>query len=100
MDTLLNFPAEVTKSANIPREVGVKYFDFGIHLLQDPTGAHLYDLEHKLSKDGEEINKHILMEWLSGKGRPVKWNTLVEVLFIIRMGELAKQIYQKYILNK
>ena len=100
MDTLLNFPAEVTKSANIPREVGVKYFDFGIHLLQDPTGAHLYDLEHKLSKDGEEINKHILMEWLEGKGRPVKWNTLVEVLFIIRMGELAKQIYQKYIFNK
>ena len=102
MSNLLKFPYErkFTKSANIPREVGVKYFDFGTHLLQDPTGAHLRDLEHQLSKDGEEINRHILTEWLSGEGRPVTWATLVEVLNIIGMGELAKQIEVSYVNDK
>ena len=99
MINLLNFPCEeeVTKSANIPREVGMKYFDFGTHLLQDPTGAHLRDLEHQLFRNGEEINKRILTEWLSGEGRPVTWATLVEVLNIIGMGELAQQIKERYI---
>ena len=100
LDTLLNFPDKttgVTKSANIPREVGMKYFEFGTHLLQDPTGAHLRDLEHQLFRNGEEINQRILMEWLEGKGRPVTWATLVEVLNIIGMGELAKQIKERYI---
>ena len=102
MNNLLNHPyeGEVTKSANIPREVGVKYFDFGTHLLQDPTGTHLRDLEHQLFRNGEEINKHILTEWLEGKGRPVTWATLVEVLNIIGMGELAKQIEVRYVKNK
>ena len=101
MNTLLNLPYKktVTKTANIPREVGVKHFDFGTHLLQDPTGAHLLDLEREL-KNGEIINKHILTEWLEGKGRPVTWATLVEVLNIIGMGELAKQIEVRYVNDK
>ena len=102
MNTLLNLPYKttVTQSANIPREVGVKYFDFGTHLLQDPTGAHIRDLEHQLFRNGEEINKRILTEWLEGKGRPVTWATLVEVLNIIGMGELAKQIEVRYVNDK
>ena len=101
ISNLLNFPYDeditVTKSANIPREVGVKYFDFGIHLLQDITGAHIRDLEHEHSKCGEKINKIILSEWLEGKGRPVTWATLVEVLRIIELGELAREIEEKYV---
>ena len=102
MNNLLNFPCKktVTKSANIPREVGVKYFDFGTHLLQDPTGAHLRDLEHELFRNGKEINKRILTEWLEGKGRPVTWATLVKVLYYIDMGELAKQIEVRYVKDK
>ena len=99
MKILLNFPVEheVTKSANIPREVGDKFFDFGIHLLQDVTGAHIRDLERELCRNGEDINKRVLHEWLSGEGRPVTWATLVEVLNIIGKGELAKEIETRYI---
>ena len=102
MNTLLNFPYKttVTKSANIPREVGVKHFEFGTHLLQDPTGAHLRDLEEELSNKGERINRRILTEWLEGEGRPVTWVTLVQVLNIIGMGELAKQIEVRYVNDK
>ena len=95
MNILLNFPIVeciATKSANVPREVGDKYFDFGIHLLQDDTGAHMRDLERELRGNGEDINKRVLHEWLSGEGRPVTWATLVEVLNIIGKGELAKEI--------
>ena len=95
MKILLNFPVverDVTKSVNIPREVGDKYFDFGIHLLQDATGTHMRDLERELRGNGEDINKRVLQEWLSGEGRPVTWATLVEVLNIIGKGELAKEI--------
>lgn len=101
ISNLLNFPYDeniiVAKSANIPREVGVKYFDFGIHLLQDSTSAHIRDLEHEHSKCGEKINKIILSEWLEGKGRPVTWATLVEVLRIIELGELAGEIEEEYV---
>ena len=101
MSTLLNFPVSIVKtSANIPREVGVKYFSFGTHLLQDVTGAHIRTLEHELNRNGELINQRILQEWLSGEGRPVTWATLVEVLNIIEMGELAKKIEDKYINTK
>lgn len=104
METLLNFPVlrQEWVTVNVVREVGARYFDFGIHLLQDqdPTGAHVRALENELSKNGEEINKRILTEWLSGQGRPVTWATLVEVLNIIGMGELAKMIKETYIIKE
>ena len=97
MDTLRNFRIETKiESVNISREVGVKYLNFGTQLLQDVTGNHSASLEHDL-KNSEDINNRILMEWLSGEGRPVTWNTLVEVLEIIGKGELAKSIKEKYI---
>ena len=98
MDTLCNFRVVETKieSVNISREVGVKYLHFGTQLLQDVTGSHIASLEHDL-KNSEDINNRILTEWLSGEGRPVTWDTLVEVLEIIGKGELAKSIKEKYI---
>ena len=97
MSSLLHFPVTKVVTANIPREVGIKYFDFGTHLLQEVTGAHIRTLELELNQNGERINQRILQEWLSGGGRPVTWATLVEVLNIIDMGELAKKIKDKYI---
>lgn len=97
MSTLLHFP--VTKRAttvDVSREVGVKYFNFGTHLLQDETGAHISALELEHHQNSERINQCILGEWLGGKGRPVSWATLVEVLNIIEKGELAKSIEDKY----
>lgn len=97
MSALLHFPVTKVKTTNIPREVGVKYLEFGTHLLQDVTSARIRTLEHQLNRDGERINQHLLEEWLSGGGRPVTWATLVEVLNIIGMGELAKMIEDRYV---
>ena len=99
MSSLLHFPVTKVSTANIPREVGVKYFDFGTHLLQEVTGAHIRMLELELNRNGEHINQRILQDWLNGRGRPVTWATLVEVLNIIDMGELAKKIKDRYIIG-
>ena len=92
-----DFSGPSVESVDIPREVGAKYSDFGIHLLQDATGNHMLALEQELNRKAEDINKRILTEWLSGQGRPVTWEALVEVLNIIGMGELAKRIKHKYV---
>ena len=93
MPELLNFKTLCGHVINIPREIGCKYHNFGTLLLEDQTMAHIRDLEHQLQKDGEEINRHILQEWLEGKGKkPITWGTLVKVLSDIGMGELAKKV--------
>ena len=97
MSIIRNFPVTTNATVNIPREVGVRYFDFGTHLLQDTTGAFIRSLEIELKLNSECINQRILQQWLNGEGRPVSWATLVEILNIIQMGELAKKIEDKYI---
>ena len=92
MPELLHFKAG-SRHINIPREIGSKYHNFGAQLLQEHTAAHFEDLEHQYQRNGEEINCHILQEWLDGKGRkPTTWATLVKVLNDIEMGELANKI--------
>lgn len=95
MDQLLFFKLKDDDCLNIPWEVGKDYYDFGVLLLQDGIGAHVRALEHELYRNGEEINKRILEEWLSddvsGK-KPVTWNTLIEVINNIGKGELAAKI--------
>lgn len=89
---LLCFVAAGGQQINIPREVGRKYMEFGAHLLQDDTGAHVYALERELMGNAEDINCHITREWLSGRGRTVSWRSLIEVLINIGKGELAQTI--------
>jgi hypothetical protein len=89
MPELLNFKAG-DRSINIPREIGSKYQNFGAQLLQEHTSAHIDDLEHQYQRNGENINRHILHEWLEGRGRkPTTWATLARVLHDMEMGELA-----------
>jgi hypothetical protein len=90
MPELLNFKAG-DRSINIPREIGSKYQNFGAQLLQEHTLAHINDLEHRYQRNGEEINCHILHEWLEGRGRkPTTWATLARVLHDIEMRGLAR----------
>ena len=78
---------------NFPREIGTKYFQFGILLLDDPNGARVRNMEHKHSRDAERINEEILQEWTSGKGKqPANWETLIEVLRDIELHILASDI--------
>lgn len=78
---------------NIPQEIGTKYHDFGILLLDDHNGARVTNMEHKHRGDAELINKEILREWAKGRGKtPVSWETLIEVLRDIELCTLAGMI--------
>ena len=94
MPNLLNFNAG-TRCLNIPREIGTSYNEFGIHLLQDDNGVHVSSLERQYHGAAEDINRHILQEWLQGRGiSPVSWATLVDTLRTIELNELATSIEQ------
>ena len=78
---------------NIPVEIATKYVQFGTFLLDDRNGSRVKSMAHKHCNDAKEINKEILQEWLSGRGKqPVTWATLVEVLRDIELTTLASDI--------
>ena len=97
MPELLNFKAD-DRNINIPREIGSKYQNFGVQLLQEYTSAHIDDLGHQYQRNGEDINRHILQEWLEGRGRkPTTWATLARTLHDIEMGELAAKLEESFL---
>ena len=78
---------------NIPQEIGVKYREFGLLLLEDHNGARIRALAHKHNNDAKEINIEVIEEWVAGKGKqPVTWKTLTEVLHDIELSTLAEEI--------
>ena len=78
---------------NIPQEIGIKYHDFGLLLLEDDTGARIQSLAHKHRDDAEQINMEVLRQWITGRGKhPVTWKTLTQVLHDIELGTLAREI--------
>ena len=71
---------------NIPQEIGVKYYQFGLLLLENGT-------DHKYRVDTERINIEVLDEWVAGRGKhPVTWQTLTQVLCDIELCTLAADI--------
>ena len=78
---------------NIPQEIGTKYFQFGIHILNDHNGNRVQTIEHSCHEESERINIKIIQEWVAGKGKkPVNWKTLTEVLHGIELRTLASEI--------
>ena len=78
---------------NIPQEIGIKYHDFGVFLLEDDTGARIHALAHKHMNDAEQINMEVLRHWITGRGKhPVTWRTLTQVLHDIELRTLAEEI--------
>ena len=81
------------RKINIPQEIGTKYHNFGILLLEDTTGDKVRNMEHKYREDAERINTEILHDWIAGKGKqPMSWETLTEVLCDIDLSILAGDI--------
>ena len=81
------------RTINIPREIGTNYYYFGLHLLDDPNGTRVNNLELEYRQSAERINTEILREWATGRGKkPVSWETLTEVLHNIELGALASEI--------
>ena len=78
---------------NILQEIGVKYHDFGLHLLEDDTGARIQSLAHKHMNDAEQINLDVFQQWITGRGKhPVTWKTLTVVLRDVELPVLAGEI--------
>ena len=78
---------------NIPREIGTNYYYFGLHLLDDPNGTRIRNLELEYRQNAERINTEILQEWATGRGKkPVNWQTLTTVLGDIERHVLASEI--------
>ena len=75
---------------NIPQEIGVKYYQFGLLLLENDT---IHSIAHKHREDAERINIEVLEEWVAGRGKhPVTWQTLTQVLRDIELRTLAVEI--------
>jgi len=89
---LLNFPVKSGSNINIPRQIGTKYFQFGIQLLNDETGEEIEAIVSKYREESEEINLKILRLWMRGKGKPLDWDNLIQVLKTIGLGTLASDI--------
>ena len=82
---------------NLADEIGAHYFNFGIQLLVDDTGAQTSAIERSCFLVAEDINCKIFRKWLEGKGRqPVTWGTLVQLLDDIDLRTLAKQIKESF----
>ena len=77
---------------NIPEKVGVKYFDFGLYLLNDDNGTKLSIMERDNKEHTISIVREIVQKWLAGNGRPVSWVTLISVLKEIELISLAEDI--------
>ena len=80
------------RTINIPQEIGSNYYYLGLHLLDDPNGARVRNMERDY-REIERINTEILREWVTGRGtKPVSWKTLTKVLRDIELGALASEI--------
>ena len=78
---------------NIPQEIGIKFHDFGLFLLEDDTGTRIPSIAYKHRDDAEQINTEVLRQWINGRGKhPVTWKTLIEVLHDIELSTLAREI--------
>ena len=78
---------------NIAEKISTKYHDFGLLLLDDQNGTRVSNMELKYREDAKRINKEILQEWATGRGKkPVSWETLTEVLRDIELCTLASEI--------
>ena len=90
---LLKFERTDGRVINIPVEIGTKFVQFGIILLDDENGSKIKVMQHKLGNDAEQINIEILQEWLTGSSKqPVTWETLVKVFQEIELITLACDI--------
>ena len=88
---LLTFPSK-KGNINIPKQISTKYLKFGIVLLNDETGAEVSTIISKHSDDAELINLEILKLWIQGKGKPLSWDTLIDVLKETGLVALACEI--------
>jgi hypothetical protein len=79
---------------NIVEEIGCRYWDFGIMLLDDKNGNFISSIVHQLRDDCASVNSKILTEWINGRrgAKACTWRSLIETLRDIGMARLAGEI--------
>jgi hypothetical protein len=78
------------EKVNIIEQIGTRYYDFGIQILQDDTGAIMDTIVEECRGDVSAINRKILSRWIRGEGKqPVSWAALATELFECGLKELA-----------
>ena len=76
-------------------QIRIHYWELGVFLLNDDTGAVTQAIINWYHEDAAKINREILQRWIQGQGMPVEWATLIEVLKDIGLTELAREIERK-----
>ena len=80
---------------NVLKQIGTHYWELGILLLDDDTGADTQAIIEHHHEDATKINIQIFRKWIEGKGKlPVEWSTLVKVIKDIGLSELASEMEQ------
>ena len=81
------------RKINVIEEIGAEYYELGILLLQDKTGAKIEEIMDG-NRRGRDITRNILSRWIKGEGKqPVTWATLVTELSECGLTELADNIH-------
>ena len=89
---LLNFPLKSGSCLNIPQQIGTKFFKFGVLLLNDETGAEVNAITTQYRDNAQQINLEVLRLWIGGKGKPLSWDTLIDVLKATGLNNLVGDI--------
>jgi len=90
---LLSFPGRSeSENITIPKQIGTKYKQFGVLLLEDKTGAEVDAIVTQYRDNAEQINLEIFRLWIGGKGKPLRWDTLICTLKEIELNTLASDI--------
>ena len=74
--------------------MGVHFYGlFGVLLLNDETGAEgTHVVATKCREDAKRINLELLRLWIGGRGRPLSWDVLIDVLKTTGLNTLASDI--------
>lgn len=80
----------------IPQHVGSMSRMFGTFLLNDKTGSRVNAIVKECVGNPEIIIMRILEEWLTGKGKPCTWQTLINTLRDCEFNYLADQILRTH----
>ena len=92
MVNLHSFKTKSGKKIKVSGQIGTKYKDFGLQLLNDESGQIVMGIIQEKHENAEEINYEILRQWINGKGKPHSWETLIKVLEDCELGTLAQEI--------
>ena len=90
---IISFEISPDRKIKILEQIGAKYNDFGVLLLDDDNGGVVTYIAKENHYKAVDINNDSVKRWLEGDGKqPVTWATLIGVLNDVGLKVLAKTI--------